>query len=140
LNNFYEPEYIQQYLLSAGGGICAVFAFSLIAALLTIKYLKGRLITFMLVTWGLFLVFFVTFYGLNYLMRKFWGLEATWGSRAIDIVSLCIAVGLMCVFALGCKIMIPEGPSWLQAELDSLSEDQLTPMDVKRREHMSRRK
>jgi uncharacterized membrane protein len=135
----YTSEYLNQYFLSAAGGLCAVFAFSMIATLFTIKYLKGRVITFMLVLWGLFLVFFLSFYGLNFIMREFWNLEATWGSRQIDLISLLVAVGLMMLFALYCKISIQEGPTLWQTELDNLDEREMTPMDFKRRDHMARR-
>lgn len=135
----YNSDYLNQYFLSAVAGVCAVFLFSLVATFFTIRYLKGRVITFMLILWGLFLVFFVTFYGLNFVMREFWGLEATWGSAQIDLVSLCVAVGLMMLFALYCKISIQEGPTLWQTELDNLTEEQLTPMDIKRREHLARK-
>lgn len=138
MNNLIDADYAAQYFLSAGAGLCAVFLSSLVGVLLTIRYLKGRLITFMLVLWGLFFVFFATFFGLNFAMREFSDLEVVWGSRAIDIVSLCTAVGLMSLFALYCKFAIHEGPTLMQAELDNLKEEQLSPMDIKRREHLAK--
>ncbi|HEX2623254.1 MAG TPA: hypothetical protein VHL11_24005 [Phototrophicaceae bacterium] len=138
MNNFIDPEYASRLMAYAASGFVLVMLFSVTAALVTIKTLTGRRITFMIVTWSLFLVFFVVFYGLNYMMRKFWGLEATLGSTAIDILSLAAAVGLMSLLALYWKISIPEGPSLQEVEQENLKEEEMTPMDFARRDHMTR--
>jgi ABC-type multidrug transport system permease subunit len=138
MDNFIDPVQAERLVATAVSGMFAVFLFAIISTVITMVYLKGRRITFMLVFWGMFLIFSLTFYGLNYLMRDMWKLEESMGSAAIHVVSLGTALGLMALYALYCKFSIQEGATWLQKELDDLPEDKLSPMDIKRREHMAK--
>ncbi|MBC8099002.1 MAG: hypothetical protein H7Y11_06130 [Armatimonadetes bacterium] len=113
--------------------VCAV-----IYTALVYRLLRGRLITFMLVVWSLLFTFFFVSYGLSFMMRHVWALDKTLGDTAITVISWGVAIGLMALMGLYFKYTIPEGPSLAQRELDELPEDQLSPMDVRRREHMAK--
>jgi hypothetical protein len=140
MNNFIDPEYASQFITSAFSGFAVVMLLSVVNAFIIMKTLTGRRITFMIVLWSLFLVFFVSFYGLNYVMRKHWGMEATLGDGGINLVSLGVGVGLTALLGLYWKFAIPEGPTLSEVEEAQLKEEEMTPLDFKRREHMSKYK
>lgn len=140
MDNFIDPEYASQFINSAASGFAVVMLLSVVNAFFIMKNLTGRRITFMVVLWSMFLVFCVSFYGLNYVMRKYWGMEATLGDFGINVLSLAVGAGLTALLALYWKFAIPEGPTLSEVEEAQLKEEDMTPMDFKRREHMTKYK
>lgn len=138
MDQFFDAEYVSRYLQSSFTGFLVMFVLVAIAAFFTGTFLTGRRITFMVVLWSMFGSFIVVFYGLNFAMRAFWGMEAIMSSTAIDILSLCAGVAALVLVALYWKFNIQQGPTLMEKELAELTEDQMTPMDIRRREHMTR--
>ncbi|MCU0499772.1 MAG: hypothetical protein MUF87_20665 [Anaerolineae bacterium] len=138
MDNFIDPAYVSAYLELARNSFLVMCLATVIGTAVLYFGVRGRVIPFMLVTWGLFLIFFVGFFGLTFLMTEIW--QVTFHRDTVHLVSLCVAVGGMCLFALFAKIALGKTVSHEQIALDQLSEDELTPFDRRRKEFMERSK
>lgn len=125
-----------QYALT--GYLVSVFIVSPILTLALLRLSKGRRGVFMLVVLGLFMVFTLTFYGVGFLLRHVWVMTDTLGDNVIHGICLALALLLILVLAIPLRIALNEMPSPLQVEYDTLPEEKMTPMDIRRKEHLAK--
>lgn len=128
----------EQLQFALAGYLVSVFIISPVLTIALLRLAKGRRGTFILVVLGLFLVFTLTFYGLGFLLRHVWVLTATLGENVINGVCLALGLLLILVLALPLRIALNEVPSPMQIEYESLTEDQLTPQDIRRKEYLAK--
>jgi MFS family permease len=118
--------------------VVSAFILSPIATMLAWRFSRGRRGTFLLVTLGLFLVFTLIFYGLPFLMIEVW--QVAMPTELVYGISLAVALGVMLLIALLLRIALVDGPSALEVEFDTLSEAQMSPIDLNRKANMERRR
>ncbi len=116
----------------------SAFIMSPILTLATWRFVKGRRGVFLMVTLGLFLVFTLVFYGLGFVMRHVWMRTEDWGEGVIFGLSLTAGLITILVLAIPLRIALNESVSPLQVEYEGLGEEQMTPMDMRRKDHMTR--
>jgi hypothetical protein len=138
MDAFINTQATQELISQAITGFTIMMVCSVLYALAIIRIIQGRLITFLAITSGMFITFFVLFYGLNFLARYIWQIDQVLGEIRLTVLSFAIAF-VAVIFEASClKILLPEGKSLLAEEFDQLPEDQWTPLDTKRKEHMAR--
>jgi hypothetical protein len=140
MDAFIDRIAAQELIQFAIMGFVVMMVCSVVYALAIMRIIRGRLITFTAITWGMFLTFCILFYGLNFLAREIWQIEPRLGSPKIHALAFAIGFGAVIFEAFCLKILFPEGKSWLQKEFDQLPEDQWTPLDSRRKEHLARHK
>ena len=138
MDAFIDPQTAQDLINKAVTGFIVMMICSLIYALSIIRIIRGRLITFTAITWGMFLTFFLLFYGLNFLARHVWQIDQMLGETRLNALAFAIGFAAILLEAICLKTLLPEGKSLLAQEFDQLPEDQWTPLDVKRKEHLAR--
>lgn len=134
-----DPNKLQaqlQYALTAY--FISAFIMSPILTFATWRFARGRRGVFIMVTAGLFLVFTLVFYGLGFVMRHVWMRADEWGEGVIFGLSLTAALVTILLLAIPLRIALNESVSPLQSEYQELKEEQMTPMDIRRKEHMAR--
>lgn len=138
MDAFINPQAAQELIRSAVIGFTVMMVCSVIYALAIIRIIRGRLIIFTAITWGMFLTFCLLFYGLNFLARHVWQIDQLLGETRLNALAFAIGFGAVLFEAFCLKILLPEGKSLLAQEFDQLSADQWTPLDAKRKEHLAR--
>jgi hypothetical protein len=140
MSAFFDANAAQELIQFAVTGFVVMMICSVIYALAIIRIIRGRLITFTAITWGMFLTFCVLFYGLNFLARHVWQVDQALGEPLLNGLAFAIGFAAVILEAYCLKILLPNGKSLLAQEFDQLSKEQWTPMDIKRKEHLARRK
>lgn len=128
----------QQMQFALTGYFVSVFIVSPVLTLALLRLSKGRRGVFIMVVLGLFLVFTLAFYGMGFLLRHVWVMTDTLGDNVIHGICLALGLLLILVLAIPLRIALNESPSPMQIEYDNLAEEQMTPMDIRRKEHLAK--
>ena len=128
----------EQLQFALTGYLISVFIVSPILTIALLRLSKGRRGIFVIVVLSLFLVFTLAFYGMGFLLRHVWVMTDTLSDNAINGICLALGLLLILVLAIPLRIALNETPSPMQIEYDNLQEEQLTPMDIRRKEHLAK--
>jgi uncharacterized membrane protein len=122
------------------GYLISVFIISPALTIAMLRLSKGRRGVFVMVVLGLLLVFVLAFYGVGFLLRHVWDIADAWGwdDAAINGVCLALALLLILFIALPLRLALNDEVSPLRREYESLTDEQLSPLDIRRREHQAK--
>jgi hypothetical protein len=137
---FIDTQAAQELIGYAATGFVVMMICSLVYALVMIRIIQGRLITFTAMAWGMFFTFCILFYGLNFLARHVWQIDQALGEPLLNALAFAIGFAAVVFEAFCLKILFSEGKSLLAEEFDQLPESQWSPLDAKRKAHFAHHK
>lgn len=117
-----------------------IFVFATFLGKFLDKNLSGRRGTFVLILLTFYFGFLVCYYGFPFMSYFVWDLHETLWPSTITGIGLLLGLLWVLLPAIPLHYLVNEGKSQLEIEFENLTQEEMSPMDWKRKQHLEKKR